>query len=169
MAQAEVAAAGTVQAAVIPLDMVLAEPTMVVLRAVVLRAVVLRAAVLRAAVLRAADLPAVTLDHCVDFTPKSMTMFMRRWLRAQPISVHLADRLVADRLIMDHLADRLADMLHRVIPRVTAVRVAEATEAHPVGAHPAGAHREGVPITAAVIPLVARSVIPIAVAVPAHR
>jgi hypothetical protein len=63
MAQAEVAAAGTVQAEVILLDMVQAAAI---------------TAVLRAAVLRAGGLPAVTLDHCVDFTLKSMTMFMRK-------------------------------------------------------------------------------------------
>ena len=58
MAQAEVAAAGTVQAEVILLDMVQAAAITAVLRAGVLRA--------------------VTLDHCVDFTLKSMTMFMRK-------------------------------------------------------------------------------------------
>lgn len=140
MAQAAVAAAGTVPAAVIPLDMVQAADT---------------TAVPPAAALPAAALPAVTLDHCVDCTLKSMTTFMQKWLRVQPIMVHLADRLAAD---------RLADTLQCVIPRATAARVA-----HPAGAHPAVARREGVPITAVVIPPVVHSVILTAAAVSVHR
>ena len=147
MAQAEVAAAGTVQAAVILLDMVQAAPTTAVLPAVVLPAVVLPAA----AVPRA-----VTLDHCVDFTLKSMTMFMRKWRRAQPTMVHLADLRVED---------LLADTLPCGIHRAMAVRVG----VHQVGVHPVGAHLEVVPITAVVIPMVVRSVILTAVAVLVHR
>ncbi len=150
MAQAEVAAAGTVQAAVILLDMVQAAAT---------------TAVLPEAALREAALRAVTLDHCVDFTLKSMTMFMRKWLRAQLIMAHLADLRVAD---------RLADTLQCVIPQATAVRVADPMVAHragapTAGAHRAGARREGVPITAVAIPPVVRSVILTAAAVPVHR
>ena len=67
------------------------------------------------------------------------------------------------------VADLLVDTAQFVTPRATAVRVADTMEDHPAEAHPAEARREGVPITAVVIPLVVRSVILTAAAVPAHR
>ena len=79
--------------------------------------------------------------------------------------VHPGDLLVADLLV---------DTPQFVTPRATAVRVADTMEDHPAEDHPAEAHpaearREGVPITAVVIPLMVRSVILTAAAVPAHR
>ncbi len=171
MAQAVVAAAdtprGTDQAAVILPGTV---------QAAVILPDTVQAAVLPVAV-TTADLPGavrrlVTLDPCVDFTQKSMTIFMPKQLPAQLITVHLA---------VLRVEGGLAGTLQYVTRRVTAVRVGAQVTVAPRAVAPravapravaprAVAPREAVPITTAVAtPQVVHPAIPTAATIQVPR